>query len=107
VAARSKPPSPETPNLHVGLGDRLAEARAAAGLSFQKLADASGVGNSQIFSIEKGMPAGVAIIEKLAHALGISPAWLAYGIGPMVPEEQPSTTPAKTTKRKTVGPKKS
>ena len=67
------------PANEVGL--RLREARKAAGLTLRELAERAGIANYQtIDNIERGKQrASVDQIESLAHALGISPAWLAFG----------------------------
>ena len=67
------------PANEVGL--RLREARKAAGLTLRELAERAGIVNYQtIDNIERGKQrASVDQIESLAHALGISPAWLAFG----------------------------
>ena len=67
------------PANEVGL--RLREARKAAGLTLRELAARVGIANYQtIDNIERGKQrASVDQIESLAHALGISPAWLAFG----------------------------
>lgn len=66
-----------------GLGCRLLEARQAADLTLRALGQKANVGHTTISDIEKGhhMPAADTI-EALAQALGVSPCWLAYGIGP-------------------------
>lgn len=71
------------------LGERLFEARQAAGLSMRQLAQKAGVGEATINDIEKArqMPAADTT-ERLARALSISPAWLAFGIGPQQPSRQ-------------------
>lgn len=64
------------------LGMRLFQARREAGLGFIKLGKMSGVSHTTISDIEKGrrMPA-VDTIERLARALKVRPAWLAFGDG--------------------------
>lgn len=64
------------------LGERLFEARQAAGLSMRQLAQKAGVGEATISDIEKArqMPAAD-MVERLARALGIRPCWLAFGDG--------------------------
>ena len=42
------------------------------------------VESSQPSQIENGGQSGVDTIERIAKALGVSPGWLAYGVGPMV-----------------------
>lgn len=66
-----------------GLGARLFQVRQEAGLGLIKLGRIAGVSHSTIGDIEKGrqLPA-VDTIERLARTLKVSPAWLAFGMGP-------------------------
>lgn len=65
-----------------GVGSRLAEARKDAGLTLRGLADAAGLGHVTVDNIEKDRHVpGIEIVERLSAALGVSPCWLAYGIG--------------------------
>jgi len=70
--------------LHLGLPARLRDVRAERGLSLRQLAIDAGVGPSTPHQIEgkPGRQVSTEIVEKLAGALGVSPAWLAYGLGP-------------------------
>ena len=63
------------------VGQRLREARKAAGLTLRELAERAGIANYQtIDNIERARQrASVDQIECLARALGVSPAWLAFG----------------------------
>lgn len=65
-----------------GLGARLFQVRKAAGLGLIKLGKMAGVSHSTIGDIEKGrqLPA-VDTVERLARALKVRPAWLAFGDG--------------------------
>lgn len=65
------------------IGGRLSEARQASGLTLRALAEAADVGYVTISDIEKDkyVPR-TDTVEKLAYALGVSPSWLAYGMGP-------------------------
>lgn len=64
------------------LGERLFEARQAAGLGMRKLSQLAHVGEATINDIEKGRHgASTDTVERLAIALGVRPAWLAYGDG--------------------------
>jgi transcriptional regulator with XRE-family HTH domain len=67
-----------------GLPARLAEARAARGLSRTALGQRSETSDTLVRMTETGatMP-NLAKLEALAKALGISPCWLAFGLGPM------------------------
>lgn len=64
------------------LGDRLFAVRKEAGLGLLALGKKAGVAHMTISAIEKGrqMPAADTI-ERLARALGVSPCWLAFGMG--------------------------
>lgn len=65
------------------LGERLFEARQARSLGMRKLSQLAKVGEATINDIEKGRHgASTDTVEKLAMALGVRPAWLAYGDGP-------------------------
>lgn len=71
-----------------GLPARLTEARLARGLSLRELgrrADASG---TLVQQTERGrnVPT-LATLEQLAKALAVSPAWLGFGQGPMIPRD--------------------
>lgn len=67
-----------------GVASRLREARTARGLSALTLATGAGLSHNAVRSTETGasMPS-IATAEALAIALGVSPGWLAYGLGPM------------------------
>jgi transcriptional regulator with XRE-family HTH domain len=66
------------------MGARLQAVRVEQDHTMKALGQSAGLNPGTIASIEKGGQAGVATVEALAVALGISPAWLAYGIGPQV-----------------------
>lgn len=67
-----------------GVASRLRETRIARGLTMRALARAAGLTDTAVRSTETGasMPS-IATVESFAVALGVSPAWLAYGLGPM------------------------
>ena len=65
-----------------GLGARLAQVRIERLLSKAALARLVGLSPSTVADIEKGAQTGVDVLESLAKALGVSPAWLAFGEGP-------------------------
>lgn len=67
-----------------GVAPRLRETRTARGLTMRALARAAGLTDTAVRSTETGasMP-GIATVEAFAIALGVSPGWLAYGLGPM------------------------
>jgi len=60
---------------------RLGRARKAAGLSFASLAEASGLTSATVHALENGnnLPR-IDTVEKLAHALNLSPCLLAFGL---------------------------
>lgn len=67
------------------VGARLQAIRLARGLSVLALAQRSQTSHTAVGNIERrGTVPTVATIEALATALGISPGWLAFGIGPQV-----------------------
>lgn len=79
--------------LYVGLAVRLKRARKAARLSFDRIAEAAGLtdGNTvrNLESKVDHLPR-LDTVEKIAHALELSPGFLAYGIdGQASPAEQP------------------
>ena len=77
-------PTPPTDKLlALGVAARLREARQARGLSVRILAAAAGVSHTAVGNVEQGTMPGLDTAEALAIALGVSPAWLAYGLGPM------------------------
>jgi len=67
-----------------GLPRRLLQARHKAGLTHRELAERAEVVHMTPYRIElaDGYSASLAVVERLAEALQVSPAWLAYGIGP-------------------------
>ncbi len=67
-----------------GVAGRLQATRTARGLTMRALARAAGLTDTAVRSTEAGssMPT-LATVEAFATALGVSPGWLAYGIGPM------------------------
>lgn len=76
-----------------GMGGRLADARTERGLTKAALARQVGLSPSTVADIEKGAQTGVDILESLAKALGVSPAWLAFGEGPReIPKKRRTRT---------------
>lgn len=65
------------------IGARIESARAAAGLTVRQLADLAMVHRNTVLSLSRGKQRnpGVATIADLARALGVSPEWLAFGVG--------------------------
>ena len=66
-----------------GVASRLRETRTARGLSVLALATAAGLSHTAVGNVERGTMPILATAEALAIALGVSPGWLAYGLGPM------------------------
>jgi len=79
--------------LFFGLASRLKQARRQAGLKRLPLAEKAGLATATGRDIELGqrLPT-VATVARLAAALGVSAAWLAYGVGEPVTGESPGTT---------------
>lgn len=70
------------PNSAAGMGERLHTARTERRLSKLALAAQAKLTSGAILGIERGGQAGVDTVEALAKVLRVSPAWLAFGIGP-------------------------
>ncbi len=65
--------------------ERLKEARTQAGLSRRKLRDFCG---GDVYRFEQGIVTpNIERTCRYAQALGVSPVWLAYGVGDMKDEE--------------------
>lgn len=75
---------PQTKTAHGGLAKRLGAMRALRGLSMRELEQRADAAGNLVRNTEAGrsLPT-LRTIEQLAKALGVSPAWLAYGEGPM------------------------
>lgn len=70
------------PDAFHGLPGRVTQAREAAGLSMRALGLAAGLTGPAIEKIEKGRSVPrLDNVEALAKVLGVSPGWLAFGIG--------------------------
>ena len=66
----------------LAIGERLFEARQAAGLGMLALARRAGLANATVNDIEKGRHIPAAdTIERLARALRVRAGWLAFGEG--------------------------
>ena len=65
-----------------GMGARLASVRIECGLTKAALARLVNLSPSSFAKIENGGQTGVDVLESLAKALGVSPAWLAFAEGP-------------------------
>lgn len=65
-----------------GVAQRLADTRAARSLTMRALARLAGLTDTAVRSTETGSSVPtVATLEAFAHALEVSPAWLAFGVG--------------------------
>lgn len=65
-----------------GMAQRLADSRAARGLSVLAVAKMAGLSHTAVGNVERGTMPTLATAEALANALGLSAGWLAFGIGP-------------------------
>lgn len=62
-----------------GLGERLREARTAAGVTQEQLAEAIGVSRPAVSQYEHGeMRPGLDTLERAAHHLGVRAGWLGF-----------------------------
>ena len=78
-----------------GVAQRLADARAARGLSVLAVAKLAGLSHTAVGNVERGTMPTLATAEALAKALDLSPGWLAYGIGPReLPQRRSRPAPA-------------
>ena len=65
-----------------GFAARLKEARSLRDVTVRELGRASGVVEGTVRAMERGTMPQVDTVEAVAKALGVSPAWLAFGEGP-------------------------
>ncbi len=72
----------DRPSTTDGMGERLASVRIERGFTKAALARLVDLSPSSFAKIENGGQTGVDVLESLAKALGVSPAWLAFGEGP-------------------------
>jgi transcriptional regulator with XRE-family HTH domain len=79
-----------------GLERRFSEARQALGLSNKDLGRRSETSPAEVRLIERGGMPTLGTIEKLSQALYVSPAWLAYGLGPRELLRRPSKLPGQS-----------
>lgn len=77
----------------LGMAARLHEVRTLRGLSMRDVARSAGCAPGTVRSTELGATPTVDTAEVLANALGVSPAWLAFGVGPreLSPRRRTST----------------
>jgi len=61
---------------------RLAFGRAHLGLTYRALRAAAGLSHTAVEKLEKGVGSpSLTTCERLATALDVAPAWLAFGVG--------------------------
>jgi len=80
-----------------GLGKRARQVRDAQGLSARAVGRAAVLREGTVRAIEAGGMPTLDTLEQLAVLLGVSPAWLAYGLGPMEPPHRQSRPSASAT----------
>lgn len=75
-----------------GLAQRVRQARAIRGFSIREVERRAETAEGSVRAIEGGTMPGLDTLEQIAKALAVSPAWLAYGEGPMeAPTRRPAT----------------
>lgn len=68
-----------------GVGARLQAARLARGMNLRDLGRESGTSHTTVRLTETGVTVpNIANTEAIAQALGVSPAWLAFGVEPQI-----------------------
>lgn len=65
-----------------GIAKRLTDERTARGVSVLAVAKLAGLSHTAVGNVERGTMPTLATAEALAKALDLSPAWLAFGVGP-------------------------
>lgn len=105
VRARPMPKGVKNP-LNWGVGDRLRRLGEENNLTQTRIGELAGVSHNAISQIERAARSPrLDIVERLATALGVSPAWLAFGEQghlrfrqrhprPVLPSELPPVSPA-------------
>lgn len=68
-----------------GLAERATVARAALGLSMREVARRAKLTEGAVRFMERGRLPAIDTLEQIAKALGVSPSWLAFGVGPVGP----------------------
>lgn len=76
------------------VGERVRAAREAAELSLNEVGRRAGSSAAAVLSVERGVTPALDTAEQLARALRVSPAWLAYGLGPREPARRRAAAPA-------------
>lgn len=77
-----EPTLPDDKLRALGVAARLRTTRIEQDLSVLAVATAAGVSHTAVGNIERGTMPGLDTTEALAIALGVSPGWLGYGLGP-------------------------
>ena len=72
---------PESSEMSKRLRQTLHQKR----MSRAELGRLTGISPRAIAKVESGGQSGIDVVESLAKALGVSPGWLAFGVGPQVP----------------------
>lgn len=65
-----------------GVGERARAVREERGLTLREVGRGLASSAGTVQAIERGTMPGIDTAEDLAKALGVSPAWLAYDVGP-------------------------
>lgn len=71
--------SKELEQAKLAIGTRLREARDAKGITQEKLADLAETSQAVIQKIENGKAIHTRIVDRLALALDVNPAWIQWG----------------------------
>lgn len=80
--------------MSAGLPGRLSQLRQERGLSRRELGRKSETSDNFVQMTETAATVpNIAKVEQLAKALGVSPCWLAFGLGPQVLPARRSTRP--------------
>jgi transcriptional regulator with XRE-family HTH domain len=92
-----EPPGQGSPSHCERMGTRLQSVRVARGLTKTALGRLAELTAPSITQIEAGGQSGIDVVEALARALGISPAWLAFNEGPqLLPSRRRGRLPAQS-----------
>lgn len=86
----------DVPSSADGMAERLQAIRTERELTKAALAERAGLSSGAILGIERGGQAGVDTVEALAKVLRVSPAWLAFGVGPreLPPRQRAHSAPS-------------
>ncbi|WP_311968886.1 S24 family peptidase [Pseudomonas baltica] len=74
------------------LKDRLKHARKMANLTQVELAERAGIKQASVSEIERGLSRTSGYLVKIAQICGVSPVWLAEGVGPVDSVGNPAVT---------------